>query len=211
MSDTRAAVPLQFDDPVQQREAATLGMWVFLAAEVIFFGGAFVCYAAAALVHGREFALAANHTNLALGAVNTAVLLTSSWTMALAVHAAHRGRRNTLVALLGGTALLGAAFLVLKATEYREDFLHRLVPGRSFQGSSVAQLYFGFYFVMTGIHAIHLIAGIALLSWLAAMAWRTRAPLSSLNIVENLGLYWHFVDIVWIFLFPLLYLRGRHG
>jgi cytochrome c oxidase subunit III len=211
MSETRAAVPVQFDDPVQQREAATLGMWVFLAAEIIFFGGAFVTYAAAALVHGREFALAANQTNLALGAVNTAVLLTSSWTMALAVHAAQRGRRRALVALLGGTALLGALFLVFKALEYREDYLHHLVPGRSFQGSSVAQLYSSFYFVMTAIHALHLVVGIALLAWLAAMAARTRASLASLNIFENAGLYWHFVDIVWIFLFPLLYLRGLHG
>ena len=211
MSRTQAMVPLPFDDPVQQREAATLGMWVFLAAEIIFFGGAFVTYAAAALVHGREFAQAADHTNLLLGAVNTAVLLTSSWTMALAVHAARQSRRRPLTVFLGSTALLGVVFLVLKALEYREDFLHHLIPGRSFQGSSVAQLYFAFYFVMTGIHALHLIVGIAFLAWLAGTAWRTRSPVSSLNMFENLGLYWHFVDIVWIFLFPLLYLRGRHG
>jgi cytochrome c oxidase subunit III len=211
MSDTRAAVPLQFDDPVQQREAATLGMWVFLAAEIVFFGGAFVTYAAAALVHGRDFALAANRTNPVLGAVNTAVLLTSSWTMALAVHAAQGGRRRPLIAFLGGTALLGTVFLLLKALEYREDYVHGLVPGRGFLGSSVAQLYFAFYFVMTGIHALHLIVGIALLAALAVVAARSRAAVSSLNLFENAGLYWHFVDIVWIFLFPLLYLRGRHG
>jgi cytochrome c oxidase subunit III len=143
--------------------------------------------------------------------VNTAVLLTSSWTMALAVHAAQTGRRRTLVVFLGGTALLGTVFLVFKGLEYREDYLHHLVPGSGFEGSSVAQLYFSFYFVMTAIHALHLVVGIALLAWLAARAARTRAPLASLNIFENAGLYWHFVDIVWIFLFPLLYLRGRHG
>ena len=211
MTEVRAAIPIQFDDPVQQREAATLGMWLFLAAEVVFFGGALVAYAAAAWVHGREFALASSHADVVLGAVNTAVLLTSSWTMALAVHAARDGRRRPLLAFLAGTAILGAVFLVLKGLEYREDWLHRLVPGRSFAGSPVAQLYFAFYFVMTGIHALHLIVGIGLLAALCGIAARTRAPLSGMNVFENAGLYWHFVDIVWIFLFPLLYLRGRHG
>ena len=211
MTEVRAAVPIQFDDPAQQREAATLGMWVFLAAEIIFFGSALVCYAAAGWVHGREFALASNDSNLVLGAVNTGVLLTSSWTMALAVHAGRAAKRRRLLLFLGGTALLGTVFLVLKGLEYREDWLHQLVPGRAFAGSPVAQLYFAFYFILTGIHALHLIAGIGLMAALAVLAARTREPLSGLNIFENAGLYWHFVDIVWIFLFPLLYLRGRHG
>jgi cytochrome c oxidase subunit III len=211
MSDGSAGVPIQFDDPIQQREAATLGMWVFLAAEIVFFGSALVCYAAAGWSHGREFALAANGTNLVLGAINTAVLLSSSWTMALAVHAGRTGRRRPVQALLAGTAVLGTVFLVLKGFEYREDWTHHLVPGRTFQGSSTAELYFLFYFVLTGIHAIHMIIGIGLLGALMGIAARARKPLSSLNVIENVGLYWHFVDIVWIFLFPLLYLRGRHG
>jgi cytochrome c oxidase subunit 3 len=211
VTEVRAAVPIQFDDPAQQREAAALGMWVFLAAEIVFFGGALVCYAAAGWVHGREFALASNDSNLVLGAVNTGVLLTSSWTMALAVHAGRAARRRRLLLFLGGTALLGTVFLVLKGLEYREDWLHQLVPGRSFARSPVAQLYFTFYFILTGIHALHLIVGIGLMAALAVLAARTREPLSGLNLFENAGLYWHFVDIVWIFLFPLLYLRGRHG
>jgi cytochrome c oxidase subunit 3 len=211
MSEAPAAVPVQFDDPIQQREAATLGMWVFLAAEVVFFGSALVCYAAAAWGHGREFALAANRTNLPLGATNTAVLLSSSWTMALAVHAGRVGRRRPVLGFLAGTALLGTVFLVLKGLEYREDWIHRLVPGRTFQGSPTAELYFLFYFVLTGLHALHMIFGIALLGGLMAIAARARKPLAGLNVIEIVGLYWHFVDIVWIFLFPLLYLRGRHG
>src|SRR5881394_581800 len=177
MSDARADVAFQFDDPLQQREAATLGMWIFLAAELIFFGGAFVCYAAAAVVHGPDFARASNRTNLPLGAVNTAVLLTSSWTMALAVHSARNSRRRPLLGFLLGTAALGAVFLALKGTEYLEDFHQHLVPGRDFRGSEVGRLFFSFYFVMTGIHALHLVIGIALLLALAAIAWRGRRPL----------------------------------
>ena len=210
MSDARPDVAFQFDDPLQQREAATLGMWIFLAAELIFFGGAFVCYGASAYSHGPEFARAANRTNLPLGAVNTAVLLTSSWTMALAVHAAREGRRRPLLGFLLGTAALGAVFVALKGTEYVEDYHQHLVPGRDFQGSAEARLFFSFYFVMTGIHALHLVIGIALLSALAGIAWRSRGTLQTFNAFENCGLYWHFVDVVWIFLFPLLYLRGRH-
>jgi cytochrome c oxidase subunit 3 len=210
MTDARAEVPLPYDDRWQLREAATLGMWVFLAAELIFFGGVFVCYGAYAFQHGREFAVAANRTNLVLGAINTAVLLSSSWTMALAVHAAHEGRRKSLLGYLLGTAALGTVFLTFKGTEYLEDIHQHLLPGSGFRGSTVERLYFSFYFVMTGIHALHLVIGITLLLVLAAIAWRTRRPLPVLNAFEISGLYWHFVDIVWIFLFPLLYLRGRH-
>ena len=205
------AVAHHFDDLEQQRDASLMGMWTFLATEVLFFGGLFAAYLIYRSAYPAAFHAASHHLDIVLGTINTAVLLTSSWTMALAVHAARQNRRRPLTAFLGGTALLGVVFLVLKALEYREDWLHHLVPGRSFQGSSVTQLYFGFYFVMTGIHALHLIVGIALLAWLALKAWRSSAEPASLNIFENLGLYWHFVDIVWIFLFPLLYLRGRHG
>ncbi len=210
MSDAPADAAFPYDDPLQQREAATLGMWIFLAAELIFFGGAFVCYAAAASAHGPEFARASNRTALPLGAVNTAVLLTSSWTMALAVHAARDGRQKPLLGFLLGTAALGTVFLALKGAEYLEDVHQRLLPGRAFHGTGLERLFFSFYFVMTGIHALHLVIGIALLLALAAIAWRGRRPLPTLNVFENCGLYWHFVDIVWIFLFPLLYLRGRH-
>ena len=210
MADASAPVPLPFDDPIQQRDAATLGMWVFLAAELIFFGGVFVCYGATGYQQGNEFAGAANRTNVLLGAVNTAVLLTSSWTMALAVYAAREDLLKPLLRFLGATAFLGVVFLVLKAVEYVGDYREHLVPGAGFRGTAPAQLFFSFYFVMTGIHALHLVIGIAILAGLAAIALRRARSLPSINAFEICGLYWHFVDIVWIFLFPLLYLRGRH-
>ncbi len=210
MADARAELPIQFDDPLQQREAAILGMWVFRGAELIFFGGVFRCYVATGIVQGPDFARAANRTNIALGSVNTAVLLTSSWTMALAVHAARHDRRKRLLGFLSATAALGAVFLLLKGAEYAQEFHEGLLPGRAFRGSRIEELYFSFYFVMTGIHALHLVIGIAILLALGVIAARARRPLSTRNGFEICGLYWHFVDIVWIFLFPLLYLRGRH-
>src|SRR5205807_10064537 len=125
-------------------------------------------------------------------------------------HAARGGRRKPLVGFLLGTAILGALFLSLKGVEYFEDDVHRLVPGASFRGSAVEELFFSFYFVMTGIHALHLIIGIAILCALTAIAWRAKRPPADLHSFEVSGLYWHFVDIVWIFVIPLLYLPGRH-
>jgi cytochrome c oxidase subunit 3 len=192
----------QFDDPAQQYEAANLGMWIFLATEVMFFGGMFLGYTAYRIKFPVSFAEASNHLELMWGAVNTAVLISSSFTMALGVHAARHARPRRSVLFLALTMLLGSIFLVIKFIEYSHKFEERLVPGPGFHLSREMELFFGFYFALTGFHALHMIVGLGLVGSAAAL----RRP----TLVENVGLYWHFVNIVWIFLFPLLYLLGRH-
>ncbi|MBV8882328.1 MAG: cytochrome c oxidase subunit 3 [Planctomycetaceae bacterium] len=193
-----------FDSLEHQRDTSVQGMWVFLAAETIFFGGAFLAFTEFGRTYAADFAAAGNRTNLTLGAANTGILLTSSLFMALAVRG---GNPTRTVASLLVTMLLGIVFLGLKFTEYALDFREGLLPGAGFRFEGAdrrhAQLFFLFYFVMTGIHALHLIIGIGLLGWLARRPRRAHA-------LEVGGLYWHFVDVVWIFLFPLLYLPGRH-
>lgn len=204
----------QFDDAAQQHEASELGMWLFLITEIMFFGGLFLAYTVYRAAYPAAFAAASHHLDVTLGAVNTAVLLGSSFTMVLAVHAAQTSRRSALVALLLLTIVLGAVFLGVKGIEYRDKYLHHLVPGVDFVYEAnvgrEAQIYFILYFVMTGMHAVHMIIGIGLLAVLAWLAWRGRFSAEYFNPVEVVGLYWHFVDIVWIFLFPLLYLIGAH-
>ncbi len=212
MSETLLAE--QFETLEQQREAATLGMWVFLATEVLFFGGLFMAYTYARFSYPEVVEQASRHLNALIGGVNTAVLLLSSLMMALAVKAAQLGRRKPLVLFLTLTALLGVLFLGLKAIEYHEDYVDHLVPGIAafgFPGTEAghAALFFWIYFAMTGLHAIHVTAGIVLLSIMAALAWRGRFSPEYHTPVEVTGLYWHFVDIVWVFLFPLLYLAGH--
>ena len=204
-----------FDDPIQQREASTLGMWIFLVTEVMFFGGLFTAYVTYRALYADAFAHASHHLDVVLGTFNTAVLITSSLTMALAVHAAQVGRRGRLVGCLVLTALLGATFLGVKVVEYAEKFEHHLVPGPLFQWDHAAeaanvQLFYSLYFAMTGLHALHMIIGLGILTWLVLGARRGRFGPAYATPVEVSGLYWHFVDIVWIFLFPLLYLIGRH-
>ena len=192
-------------------ETARLGMWVFLASEVLFFGGLFMAYA-----YGRShwpdgFAAASRETHVVLGTLNTALLLTSSALVALAVTADERGERRSWIPwLFAGAAALGVAFLAIKGVEYRKEWLEQLVSGERFRLREVpgAQLFFVLYFLTTGLHALHLTVGIALL---AVFAWgRRRArPWALPRHIEVAGLYWHFVDVVWIFLYPLLYLAGR--
>ena len=211
----------QFDSYEQQRESASLGMWAFIVQEVMFFGGLFVTY----LVYRSQFALAfaagSHHLDVKLGAFNTAVLIGSSLTMALAVRSAQLGRRKALVAFLLATILLGGVFLGVKAVEYSHKWHENHVPGPRFSFESTgthgepidprnAQIFFSLYFAMTGLHALHMVVGIAILFWLVYHSWRGRFTPDNYNYVEGTGLYWHFVDIVWIFLFPLLYLIGRH-
>jgi cytochrome c oxidase subunit 3 len=185
-------------------------MWVFLATEILFFGGMFMGYIIYRWLYPEAFALASQKMDLALGAVNTAVLLTSSLTMALAVRAAQVGSRKGTVLLLLVTAGFGIVFLGIKGIEYYHKFVEHLVPGPNFEfdpaHASHAEIFFILYFLLTGVHALHLLVGICLTGVMAYMAWRGRFTPEYYSPVEVSGLYWHFVDIIWIFLFPLLYL-----
>ena len=204
-----------FDDMGQQAEASTLGMWVFLVTEIMFFGGLFMAYLVYRHASPMGFQEASHHLNLYWGAANTVILIVSSLTMALAVRAAQTSQpARTQVFWLVSTMILGAAFLGIKAIEYTDKFTHHTVPGPSFQWDGVypkpAEQFYSLYFAMTGLHALHMIIGIGIMSVIAWMAWRKTFDSEYYTPVEVAGLYWHFVDIVWIFLFPLLYLIGRH-
>jgi len=198
----------------QQLEASILGMWVFLVTEIMFFGGMFMIYILYRVLYPEGWVLGSNHLNVALGALNTGVLICSSLTMALAVRSAQVGSKKGQVVNLILTILFGSVFLIVKYFEYAEKFEHHLVPGSTFDMSlplaNQQQLFFSIYFMMTGIHALHMVVGIGLMLVVLAMAWRGRFSASYYTPVEVSGLYWHFVDIVWIFLFPLLYLLGAH-
>ena len=204
-----------FDSFEQQRDASYLGMWLFLAQEILFFGGLFTAYLVYRLYHQAAFAAGSHTLDIKLGAFNTAVLIGSSLTMALAVRGAQIGRRKALVLFLIATILLGGVFLGVKVIEYSHKFHEHHVPGPNFvweEGGDAAgaQMYFNLYFAMTGLHALHMIVGIGILLPMVVLAWRGAWTPANHNFVEGMGLYWHFVDIVWIFLFPLLYLLGRH-
>ena len=203
----------QFESVEQQADTSRLGMWAFLVTEVLFFGGLFAAYTVYRIQFPQAFTEASHHLDYIIGAFNTAVLISSSMTMALAVHAAQIGNRHRLVIFLALTILLGSVFLGVKVFEYHEKFVHHLVPGPHFHFEGAhgreAQLFFGLYFAMTGMHAVHMIIGIGMLSTLLVMSARGRFSPEYNTPVELAGLYWHFVDIVWIYLFPLLYLiRG---
>ena len=212
--EAHAALQHQFDTLEQQKEASTLGMWVFLVTEIMFFGGLFCAY----LIHRRQayegFAEASFALDVGLGAFNTAVLIGSSLTMALAVWAAQVGRRKACFGLLLVTIALGSVFLGVKVIEYSHKFHEHHVPGPHFHWEGTypeaAEVFYSLYFAMTGLHALHMVAGIGVLAALLWPAWKGRYSAAYHNPVELTGLYWHFVDIVWIFLFPLLYLIGRH-
>ncbi|HEY1583302.1 MAG TPA: cytochrome c oxidase subunit 3 family protein [Chthoniobacterales bacterium] len=203
----------QFDTIEQQRSAAMLGMWIFLATEVLFFGGLFLSYTVYRYLYPSVFAAASRHTEVILGGANTAILLFSSTLMALGVRAAQLGRRKHLVWLLLGTALFGIIFMGVKGFEYYKDYTEHVFPGPTFQwhegNPAAAELFFWLYYAMTGLHAIHVTVGISLMLILALLAWRGRFENGNYMPVEVAGLYWHFVDIVWVFLFPLLYLAGH--
>jgi cytochrome c oxidase subunit 3 len=212
-----AGPPLQhhFADLAAQKEASQLGMWVFLATEVLFFGGMFAAYLVYRSLFTRAFEGASNLLDIRLGAFNTGVLILSSLTMAIAVWAASQGRRNLLIGFLVLTIVLGSVFLGVKVKEYEQKFEHHEVPGPHFivpEGlPRQAEIFFSLYFCMTGLHALHMIIGVGLLAWLIVRARRGDFSAEYNTPVEVVGLYWHFVDIIWIFLFPLLYLLGRHA
>ena len=216
MSEGRAAaLGEQFEDLEQQHEASSLGMWVFLATEIMFFGGLFAGYTVYRGLYLPGFEAGSHLLNVKLGAFNTAVLLCSSLTMALAVRAAMLGRRRELVTFLILTILLGLTFVGVKmAFEWHHDYEEHLVPGIDFVSEGpngrAIELFFVFYFFMTGVHALHMVIGVAILAVLAWQASQGRFGPERYNPVEMAGLYWHFVDVIWIFLFPLLYLIGAH-
>ena len=205
-----------FDDSEQQLESSTLGMWVFLLTEIMFFGGMFGGYTIYRNMYPEAFASASRFMNLTLGTANTLILITSSLTMVMAVRSAQLGAKRWLILFLILTLILGCVFLGIKYVEYHEKWVDHHVPGPEFhysepQYAHQAQILFFLYFAMTGMHAVHMIVGTGLLTALIVMAARNRFSAQWYTPVDMIGLYWHFVDIVWIFLFPLLYLIGRTG
>jgi cytochrome c oxidase subunit 3 len=225
------ALAHQFDNLEQQKEASTLGMWVFLGTEVLFFGGLFTAYSLYRGWYPTAFAAASHELDVGLGTVNTVVLITSSLTMALAVRAAQTAERKLVVTFLLITMALGTTFLAIKGVEYHHKFVEHHVPGSDFRfapestGREVAppvgetqrdtarhaQIFFSLYFMMTGLHALHMVIGLGILAWMLWWSWNRVISAEYASPIEISGLYWHFVDIVWIFLFPLLYLIGRHA
>jgi cytochrome c oxidase subunit 3 len=212
-----------FEDLGQQHESATLGMWTFLATEVMFFGGLFAGFAVYRFADPGPFALASRQLDVFMGTINTFVLLTSSLTMALAVRAGQEGERKGQVRYLLLTMLLATVFLGIKASEYYEEYEKHLIPGSTFRTTALhlpaaasaafeqqTQLFFIFYFFMTGLHAFHMIIGLGVMAVMVALANRGRFTREYFTPLELTGLYWHFVDLVWVFLFPLLYLVELH-
>jgi cytochrome c oxidase subunit 3 len=221
LSTNHSVLAHHFEDLEQQRETETMGMWMFLATEVLIFGAIFTGYTVYRLRYAHDFEAASSKLNVLIGSINTIVLLSSSLTMALSVHATRAGRQQMLRTCLLLTILLGGTFLGLKALEYYEDYVDKLVPGFSFDPSEWTemhppanprhvQLMLAFYYIMTGLHAVHMLVGMGLLIWLVLRARKGELTPVRYMAVEVVGLYWHFVDIVWIFLLPLLYLTGTH-
>lgn len=192
-----------------QREGVGLGMWIFLASEILFFGGLFCSYAVYRSFNDAAFRVAGEHTQIVYGSINTALLLVSSFTITVALRAATVEMRRLTLVFLAVTAALGLGFLICKGLEYREDLKEHLFPGPEFPLSPPAtQMFWGFYWIMTGIHAVHLSAGIAVVLSVFALFKRNIIPVQG-STMEGVAIYWHFVDSVWLVLYPLLYLAGR--
>jgi len=205
---------IQYATLEQQSETAQLGIWLFLMTETLFFGALLLGYTVLRHTYPAGFAEAGKETKIVIGTVNTAVLLTSSATMAWAVHAAQTGHHRLLARLLGATAGLGIVFLALKGFEYSLEYNEKLVPGINFdlaKHGPIAELFYFFYFTATGLHAVHLTIGVGIVCVMMVRAWRGAFSPLYHTPVEVTGLYWHFVDFVWIFLYPLIYLMGRSG
>lgn len=213
MTEKNSIVAEQFVDAAQQNEATGLGLWTFIATEILFFGGLFLAYGIYRHFYYHEFDLASRRTDLFFGTFNSVILLTSSLTMVLAVQAAKRDQAKTIGRFLSLTIFLGTSFLVVKAFEYHKDIADQLVPGEKFNAAlpPAAQLFFWLYWAMTGLHAIHILIGLGLLSVMLFLTRRGKFSATHFAPIELTGLYWHFVDIVWLFLYPLLYLVNRHA
>jgi cytochrome c oxidase subunit III len=217
-----------FETVEQQKEAVSFGMWLFLLTEIMFFGGLFMAYLLYRNWYYDAFVSASNTLGIGLGTTNTAVLIVSSFTMAMGVYCAEMRNRRGLMLSLSATILLGLVFLGIKTIEYHEKYTEHHIPGASFSIEDFvhpadkrdtalapdmaqhAQIFFFLYFAMTGMHALHMIIGISILFALLYKAWQGAYTTGHTSTIDNFGLYWHFVDIVWIFLFPLLYLISRH-
>ena len=212
------ALRVQFDTEAQQKAASSLGMWIFLVTEIMFFGGMFAVYTIYRSWYPDVFAIASSSLNEIIGAVNTGVLLLSSFTMVMAVRAGQLGQQKMIVIFLILTLLFGGIFLGVKAYEWNQKFEEHHIPGQAAfhlagvlpQEQGHAQLFFSIYFAMTGLHALHMVIGVGILLTLIVLARKGRFSASYYTPVDVAGLYWHFVDIIWIFLFPLLYLIDRH-
>lgn len=200
----------RFWDLEQQKESSIAGMWIFLATEVLFFGGLFAGYVVFRYLYPEVYVHFGQEMDLRLGTLNTAVLLTSSLTMALAVRAVAHGQRKQFAVVSVLTVCLGALFLIVKLYEWHEEYLKGLVPGPLYHYTgpyaAKGELFFSLYFLMTGLHGIHVLIGIALIAVLTVVTLRRRHIEEHSTRIEALGLYWHFVDLVWIFLYPCFYL-----
>jgi cytochrome c oxidase subunit III len=212
--EMRGDLPFQFEDHAQMHESYRIGMWVFLATEIMLFGVLFMAYTVYYSVTPTAFAEASRHMNLPLGTLNTAVLLTSSLTMALGIQRLQWGRPRQTLMFLAATLVLGLAFLGIKYVEYSQHYHEHLFPGPwfAFEGpdSTRVQLFVYFYFAMTGLHALHMTAGVLVVALMMLLVWIGHLRERNYIPLDLTGLYWHFVDLVWIFLFPIFYLPGVH-
>jgi cytochrome c oxidase subunit 3 len=204
----------QFANPVQQQETASIGMWIFLATEVMMFGGLFMAYTVYRFSHPQAFAEGSAGMDIVLGSINSAILLTSSLTMAFAEYSAKAGRDRLLGFMLLLTVLIGLAFLGIKFAEYYEHYQEHKAPGVWFNDTSLypgqVEMFFVFYFVMTGLHAVHMCIGIGILVVLLFRNFIGSFSSAYHTPIRMAGLYWHFVDIIWIFLYAIFYLPGLH-
>ena len=216
------ALQHHFADMEQQQETSTFGMWMFLLTEIMFFGGLFCAYLVYRSSYYQAFVEGSQKMNIRWGATNTAVLICSSLTMALGVRAAQTGKRKLMVWLLLGTIVFGLMFLGIKGIEYHEHWENHEFPGPNFHFETIdkapptdaqhTEIYFSLYWAMTGLHALHMIIGVGLVTWIILAGLRDAYTPAYFTPVEVVGLYWHFVDLVWIYLFPLLYLISKkHG
>lgn len=209
LAETRH-VAHHFDSAEQQIEASKFGLWLFLVTEILLFGGLFVAYIMFRTLYPEMFHEAREHLNKVLGAVNSVILICSSFAMTMAVHFVRTNNRLKATRLLSVTVLCGAVFMIIKFFEYKAKFDHHLFPDASFDFTAFtaknANLFFSLYFLMTGLHGIHVIVGMGLISWMIVRTRRYEFSSEYYTPVELTGLYWHLVDLIWIYLFPLLYL-----
>ena len=204
----------QFATPAQQRETSSIGMWIFLMTEVMLFGGLFMAYTVYRLMNPQAFDVGSAHMESMLGAINTGVLICSSFTMALAVYSSETGNQKLLMTFLILTMIIGAIFLGIKFTEYYLHYREHTIPGLwwGFHGPNAAkvQMFFVFYFIMTGLHALHMTIGLGILSVLLFRAFLGSFSAEYHTAIDLGGLYWHFIDIVWVFLYAIFYIPGLH-